>query len=110
MYETQPGEFEKLVAEQPSEDHVSSMRSFSGKKGGERIFPVGYGAAWFIIKKAGQRVGVNISSHDLRSHAATFASRSGIPIEIVSKVILRHASLSKTQRYLGKVSHAEAMR
>ena len=32
------------------------------------------------------------------------------PIEIVSKVILRHANLSTTQRYLGKVSDTEAMR
>jgi integrase/recombinase XerD len=28
----------------------------------------------------------------------------------VSKVILRHANLSTTQRYLGKVSDTEAMR
>ena len=38
------------------------------------------------------------------------ASRSGTPIEIVSKVILRHANLSTTQRYLGKVSDVEALR
>ncbi len=56
------------------------------------------------------RRGVNINPYDLRRHAATFASRSGTPIEIVSKVILRHASLSTTQRYLGKVSDAEALR
>ena len=30
--------------------------------------------------------------------------------QIVSKVILRHANLSTTQRYLGKVSDMEAMR
>jgi integrase len=76
----------------------------------DRIFSVGYGAARFNVKKAGQRVGVDINPHDLRRHAATFASRSGTPIEIVSKVILRHASLSTTQRYLGKVSDAEALR
>lgn len=75
----------------------------------DRIFSVGYGAARFIVKKAGQRVGVDMNPHDLRRHAATFASRSGTPIEIVSKVILRHASLSTTQRYLGKVSDAEAL-
>ena len=46
----------------------------------------------------------------LGRHAATYASRSGVPIEIVSKVILRHANLSTTQRYLGKVSDTEAMR
>jgi len=31
-------------------------------------------------------------------------------IEIVSKVILRHANLATTQRYLGKVTDLEAMR
>ena len=33
-----------------------------------------------------------------------------LPIEIVSKVILRHADLSTTQRYLGKVNDTEAIR
>ncbi len=47
--------------------------------------------------------------HDLRRHAATYASRSGVPIEIVSKTILRHSNLSTTQRYLGKVSENEAI-
>ena len=48
--------------------------------------------------------------HDLRRFAATYVSRSGTPIEIVSKIILRHTNLSTTQRYLGKVSDIEAMR
>ena len=46
----------------------------------------------------------------MRRHAATYASRSGVPVEIVSKVILRHTNLSTTQRYLGKVSDVEAVR
>ena len=49
-----------------------------------------------------------LRSHDLRRHAATYASRSGVPIGIVSKVILRHANLSTTQLYLGKISDTEA--
>jgi len=36
------------------------------------------------------------NTHDLRRHSATYASRSGVPIEIVSKLILRHANLSTT--------------
>jgi len=32
-----------------------------------------------------------------------------VPIEVVSKVILRHANLSTTQLYLGKISETEAM-
>ena len=54
--------------------------------------------------------GGHLRPHDLRRHAATYASRSGVPVEIVSKVILRHANLSTTQRYLGKVSDVEAVR
>lgn len=76
----------------------------------QRIFPITYAAARMVAKKAGGMVGVQLKPHDLRRHAATYASRSGVPIEIVSKVILRHANLSTTQRYLGKVSDIEAMR
>ena len=75
-----------------------------------RIFPITYPAARMIVKKAGGLVGIHIRPHDLRRHAATYASRAGTPIEIVSKVILRHANLSTTQRYLGKVSDTEALR
>ncbi|HUV59849.1 MAG TPA: site-specific integrase [Desulfatiglandales bacterium] len=76
----------------------------------QRIFPITYPAARAVVKKAGRLVRINLKPHDLRRHAATYASRSGTPIEIVSKVILRHANLSTTQRYLGKVSNMEAMR
>jgi len=76
----------------------------------QRIFPISYTAARVAVRKAGNLVGIHLRPHDLRRHAATYASRSGTPIEIVSKVILRHANLSTTQRYLGKVSDLEAMR
>ncbi|UCF82093.1 MAG: site-specific integrase, partial [Desulfobacteraceae bacterium] len=76
----------------------------------QRIFPICYEAARAMVKKGGDVIGIHLRPHDLRRHAATFASRSGVPIEIVSKVILRHANLSTTQRYLGKVSDTEAMK
>ena len=63
-----------------------------------------------MVKKAGKIVGIDLKPHDLRRHAATYASRSGMPIEVVSKVILRHSNLSTNRRYLGKVSDVEAMR
>jgi len=63
-----------------------------------------------MVKKAGELVGIKLRPHDLRRHAATCASRAGTPIEIVSKVILRHANLATTQLYLGKVTDSEAMR
>ena len=81
-----------------------------GIKDDEPIFPITYSGARAVVKKTGNMVGINLSPHDLRRHAATYASRSGTPIEIVSKVILRHANLSTTQRYLGKVSDLEALR
>ena len=74
------------------------------------IFPICYEAARSMVRKAGGMFAIHLRPHDLRRHAATYASRSGVPIEIVSKVILRHANLSTTQRYLGKVSDTEAMR
>ncbi len=81
-----------------------------GSKPNERIFFISYPAARMVVKKAGELVGINLKPHDLRRHAATYASRSGMPIEIVSKVVLRHSNLATTQRYLGKVTDLEAMR
>ena len=89
------------------------LKAYIRKKGihpDQRIFPICYEAARAMVKKAGDVVGISLRPHDLRRHSATYASRSGVPIEIVSKVILRHANLSTTQRYLGKVSDTEAMR
>ena len=76
----------------------------------KNIFPISYNTAWKMVKNAGKLVGVVLRPHDLRRHAATYASRSGVPIEIISKVILRHADLSTTQRYLDKVNESEAIR
>ena len=76
----------------------------------DRIFPISYIAAWSMVKKAGKLVNIEFRPHDLRRHEATYASRSATHIEIVSKVILRHADLSTTQRYLGKVNDTEAIR
>jgi len=91
-------------------DRLKNYLRARGTEGGQRIFPITYTAARVMVKKAGAMVGVHLRPHDLRRHAATYASRSGVPVEIVSKVILRHANLSTTQRYLGKVSDVEAVR
>jgi integrase len=76
----------------------------------ERIFPICYEAARSMVEKAGKLVGIHLRPHDLRRHAATFASRSGVPLEIVSKIILRHSNLSTTQIYLGRISDTEALK
>jgi integrase/recombinase XerD len=91
-------------------DRLKDYLKDKGTTGNQRIFPITYTAARVMVRKAGALVGVHLRPHDLRRHAATYASRSGVPVEIVSKVILRHANLSTTQRYLGKVSDVEAMR
>ncbi len=76
----------------------------------KRIFPICYSTARTFIKKLGSKLQINLSPHDLRRYSATYASRNGVPLEIVSKVILRHQDLKTTQIYLGKVSEHEAIR
>jgi integrase len=75
----------------------------------DRVFPLSYSGGRRIVTKAGERVGVALRPHDLRRHSATYASRSGMPLEVISKMILRHQNLVTTQRYLGKISGAEAL-
>ena len=60
----------------------------STKKIGEdqRIFPISYAAGRRVVNKAEKVVGIHLRPHDLRKHAATYASRSGVPIEIVGNV------------------------
>jgi len=75
----------------------------------DRVFPITYSGGRRIVVIAGERIGVVLRPHDLRRHSATYASRTGVPLEVISKVILRHQNLVTTQRYLGKVSGAEAL-
>ncbi len=75
-----------------------------------RIFDVCYTTVRNLVKSLGKKFNANISPHDLRRHSATYASRNGVPLEIISKVILRHQDLKTTQVYLGKVSDSEAIR
>ena len=89
------------------------LRDYIRVKGTEpkgRIFPISYAAVRVMVQKAGDLIGIDLKSHDLRRHSATYASRAGVPIEIISKIILRHQNLSITQRYLGKVTDIEAIR
>jgi integrase/recombinase XerD len=75
----------------------------------DRVFGICYTTARNLVTKLGQKLNVRISPHDLRRHSATYASRNGVPLEIISKVILRHQDLKTTQVYLGKVSDSEAI-
>jgi integrase len=76
----------------------------------EKLFPIRYSTARSLVKRLGDKMNVKIRPHDLRRHSATYASRNGIPLEVISKVILRRQDLKTTQMYLGKISEAEALR
>jgi len=76
----------------------------------DRLFPICYSTARAVIKKIGKRLNVVLTPHDLRRYSATHASRNGMPLEIVSKVILRDQDLKTTQAYLGRVTEGEAIR
>ena len=101
---------ETVFIPQKVADRLKDYLKEKSFKPDDKIFPVGYEAVRAIVRKAGNAVGIKLRPHDLRRHAATHASRSGVPVEIVSKVILRHTNLSTTQRYLGKVTDTEAIR
>ena len=75
-----------------------------------RVFPICYSTARSLVKGLGAKLNVHVSPHDLRRYSATYASRNRVPLEVVSKVILRHQDLKTTQIYLGKISDSEAIR
>jgi integrase len=111
LKDTKSGKAQELIfIPQKIADRLKEYIRAKNIEPNKKIFPICYGAAWSMVKKAGKLVGIKLSPHDLRRHAATFASRSNVPLEIISKVILRHSSLSTTQIYLGKVSDTEAIR
>lgn len=76
----------------------------------DRVFPFSYSTGRRRVRIAGKALGVVVKPHDFRRFAATQASRNGMPLELVSKVVLRHADLATTQRYLGLVDAVEAHR
>ena len=76
----------------------------------DTLFPICYSTARLLIIRLAKRINIDMTPHDLRRHSATYASRNGVPLEIVSKVILRHRDLKTTQIYLGRVSEPEAIR
>ncbi len=71
---------------------------------------ISYSTVRSLIQRLGAKLQVKLSPHDLRRYPATYASRNGAPLEIVSKVILRHQDLKTTQVYLGMITESEAIR
>jgi site-specific recombinase XerD len=62
-----------------------------------------------VINRLADKFHLMFSPHHFRRHSATYASRNGVPLEIVSKVLLRHHDLKTTQVYLGKINDSEAI-
>jgi len=100
LNDTKSGKEQEIVfIPQKVADRLKEYVRFQKMAPKQMIFPICYGAARAMVKKAGQVVGIRLRPHDLRRHAATFASRSNVPLEIISKVILRHANLSTTKSF-----------
>jgi len=76
----------------------------------DHLFPVCYSTIRNLINRLADKFHIKVSPHDFRRHSATYASRNGVPLEIVSKVLLRHHDLKTTQVYLGKINDSEAIR
>jgi integrase len=91
-------------------DRLKSYFQERGLRDQDRVFNLSYGSPRTMINKLGQKVGIKLNPHDLRRHSATFASRNGVFLELISKVLLRHQNLKTTQLYLGGVSDSEAIR
>ena len=128
------GELLKIKVSDVSERTITLLRPKSGKEaetaympenvsrklveyikeksmqGEDRVFPICYSTARSLVKGLGAKLNVQVSPHDLRRYSATYASRNGVPLEVVSKVILRHQDLKTTQVYLGKITDSEAIR
>jgi integrase/recombinase XerD len=95
-------------------EHIAArLAEYVASKGlsaDDRVFPLCYTTVRNLVTGLGRKLNVKISPHDHRRHSATYASRNGVPLEIISKVILRHQDLKTTQIYLGKISDTEAIR
>ncbi len=76
----------------------------------DRLFPICYSTVRSLIRKLAGKFQIRITPHDFRRHSATYASRNGVPLEIISKILLRHHDLKTTQVYLGRITDSEAIR
>ena len=69
-----------------------------------------YSTARTLVMRLGEKVRVRIPQPDLHRYSATYANRNSVPLEVVSKILLRHQDLKTTQVSLGKISDTEAIR
>jgi len=55
-----------------------------------------------IVKALGEGIHVPLKPHDLRKRSATYGSRNGVPLEIISKLILWHKKLTDNSHLPGQ--------
>jgi integrase len=67
-------EAEVVFIPQKIADRLQLYIREKGVMSNEKIFPITYPAARMVVKKAGKLIGINLNPHDLRRHAATYAS------------------------------------
>lgn len=75
-----------------------------------RIFRLSYSGARSMMNKIQKKFGVKLKLHDLRRFGATYASRAGVPLEIISRNLLRHADLKVSQLYLSASNPEQTQR
>ena len=67
-------EKEVVFIPQKAADRLREYARQYCKNPNDRIFPISYEAARMMVLKAGKMVGIHLRPHDLRRHAATYAS------------------------------------
>jgi integrase/recombinase XerD len=92
-------EDELIFMPEPVANRLKAYIQSKGLKEHDRVFNVCYGTARTMINRLGKKVGIRLNPHDLRRHSATFASRNGMPLEITSKILLRHQNLKTTKSF-----------
>jgi integrase len=73
-------ELEIVFVPQKIADRLKEYVTRKGIGPDQRIFPISYTVRREVVNKAGKVVGIHLRPHDLRRHAATYVSRSGVRI------------------------------
>jgi integrase len=77
---------EVIFMPEPLANRLKTYIQGKGLKEDDQVFNICHGTARTMINKLGEKVGIKLNPHDLRRHSATYASRNGVPLEIISKV------------------------
>lgn len=83
-------EAEVIFMPEPVSNRLKAYIQRQELKEHDRVFNLCSSSARTMINRLGKKVGIELNTHYLRWYSATFASRNGVPLEIISKVLLRH--------------------